>query len=203
MPLVESQPNAASNMYARSLLELADQQGGRAVCEEIGSELEQILELGRTDRAFGEFLSSRLIASKARGESLSRILKGRISDLTLRFLLVLNRKGRLASLPAVAASYDQLLQDKFGRVEVDIYTAETADPALLDQVRAQLGKSLGKEVVLHPYTDSRMIGGIKVQIGDQLLDASVATQLRRLADRLDVQGSSELRSRAQRLISES
>jgi F-type H+-transporting ATPase subunit delta len=203
MPLVESQPNAASLMYARSLLALADQQGGRAACEEIGSELEQILELGRSDKAFGEFLSSRLIATKARSESLSRILKGRVSDLTLRFLLVLNRKGRLASLPAVAASYDQLLQDKFGRVEVDVYTAEAADPSLLDQVRAQLSSSLGKEVILHPYTDSRMIGGIKVQIGDQLLDASVATQLRRLADRLDVQGSSELRSRAQRLISES
>ncbi len=203
MPLVESQPNAASMMYARSLLELADQQGGRAVCEEIGSELEQILELGRSDKTFGEFLSSRLIATKARGESLSRILKGRISDLTLRFLLVLNRKGRLASLPAVAASYDQLLQEKFGRVEVDVYTAEAADSALLDQVRSQLSATLGKEVILHPYTDARMIGGIKVQIGDQLLDASVATQLRRLSDRLDVQGSSELRARAQRLISES
>ena len=203
MPLVESQPNAASMMYARSLLELADQQGGRAVCEEIGSELEQILELGRSDKTFGEFLSSRLIATKARGESLSRNLKGRISDLTLRFLLVLNRKGRLASLPAVAASYDQLLQEKFGRVEVDVYTAEAADSALLDQVRSQLSATLGKEVILHPYTDARMIGGIKVQIGDQLLDASVATQLRRLSDRLDVQGSSELRARAQRLISES
>lgn len=203
MPLVESQPNAASMMYARSLLELADQQGGRAVCEEIGSELEQILELGRSDKTFGEFLSSRLIATKARGESLSRILKGRISDLTLRFLLVLNRKGRLAALPAVAASYDQLLQEKFGRVEVDVYTAEAADSALLDQVRSQLSATLGKEVILHPYTDARMIGGIKVQIGDQLLDASVATQLRRLSDRLDVQGSSELRARAQRLISES
>lgn len=202
MPLVESQPNAASMTYARSLIALADEQGGRAACEEIGSELEQLLELARSDKSFGEFLSSRLIAVKARGEALSRILKGRVSDLTMRFVLVVNRKGRLASLPAIIASYDQLLQEKFGRVEVDVYTAEVADAALLDQVRSQLSKTLGKEVILHSYIDARMIGGIKVQIGDQLLDASVATQLRRLSDRLEVQGSSELRSRAERLISE-
>lgn len=202
MPLVESKPNTVSTMYARSLLALADQQGGNAACEEIGSELSQILELARSDKSFGEFLSSRLIATKARAESMTRILKGRVSDLTLRFLSILNRKGRLAELPAITTSYHELLQTKLGRVQVDVYTAEVADASLLDQVRDQLTKTLGKEVVLHPYTDARMIGGVKVQIGDKLLDASVATQLRRLSDRMEVQGSSELRSRANRLISE-
>jgi len=202
MPLVESKPSTVSLIYARSLLALADQQGGNAACEEIGSELSQILELARSDKSFGEFLSSRLIATKARGESLARILKGRASDLTYRFLMILNRKGRLAELPAITTSYNELLQTNLGRVQVDVYTAEVAEAGLLDQVRDQLTKTLGKEVVLHPHTDSRMIGGIKVQIGDQLLDASVATQLRRLSDRMEVQGSSELRSRAQRLISE-
>ena len=38
--------------------------------------------------------------------------------------------------------------------------------------------------IVHPYTDNTMIGGVKFRIGDQLIDASLATQLRQFRDRL-------------------
>jgi hypothetical protein len=47
-----------------------------------------------------------------------------------------------------------------------------------------------------------MIGGLRLQIGDQLIDASIATRLRRLRDRLATSGSSEVRSRTDRIIDE-
>src|SRR3954467_11671888 len=106
MPLIDSLPDAAARVYARSLFELADKKGGQSVIEEVVGELEEILDLARSDAKFGEFLSSPSIGAEARSKSRGKIFKGRVSDLTLRFLQVLNMKGRIGYLPSIAAAFD-------------------------------------------------------------------------------------------------
>jgi F0F1-type ATP synthase delta subunit len=59
---------------------------------------------------------------------------------------------------------------------------------------------LGKPPVLHAYTEPTMIGGVKLQIGDQLIDASVSAELRRMRDRLATNGAAEIRANADRMI---
>jgi F-type H+-transporting ATPase subunit delta len=203
MPLIESQPDALANVYARSLLELADEQGGQERVESVLGQLEDILDLARADKTFGEFLASRVLASATRSASLRTILGGRCDDLVLRFFLVLNEKGRLGHIAAIVAAYDAQVQDRFGRIEVDVYTAAPVDVAELSGIKSRLSSILGKDVVVHPYTDESMIGGIKLRIGDQLVDASLSSRLRRMRDRLQSSGGAELRSQAQRIIERS
>ncbi len=200
MPLIQAAPTALSQTYARSLYELAEAKGGRAAIEESLAELEAIVDLARQDPRFAEFLSSRAIGADARAASLERILKGRCSDLVRRFLLVLNEKGRLQTLAQVAAAYDAIVQEKFGRVEVDVFTAEPASREQLDQIRQRVGASLGKDVVIHPYTDASMLGGVKLRIGDMLVDASLATKLRNLRGKLQENGLSRLRAKMDRVL---
>lgn len=200
MPLLNTQPDALARLYAASLFELAQADGGQSRVEETLNELEEILELTRTNFAFGEFLGSRILPVDARARSLETIFKGKINDLTLRFLLVVNQKERLAHLPAIAAAFDEMIQHAFGRVEVDVYTAEPAGEEDLSSIRARLHSLLGKQPVLHAYTDPDMIGGVKLQIGDQLIDASIAASLRRMRDRLAHQGADELRAAADRIM---
>lgn len=200
MPLIDSPADAVARVYARSLLEISEQQGGRAAVEAAQGELEDILELAREDAKFGEFLSSRVIAAGDRAESLRRIFKGRISNQTLNFLLILNDKGRIAHLPAISAAFDSMVQEKFGRVEVDVFTAEPLGHEERQMMAQRLGASLKKEVVLYPYTDATMIGGVKFRIGDRLVDASIATRLRQLRDRLEQDGIGNLRGQISRII---
>lgn len=200
MPMIDTEPDALARVYARSLFELAESEGGQQRIEEIGAELGELVDLARADKSFGEFLSSRIIAGKKRSASLDSILKGRVSDLLRRFALVLNKKERLANLPSIAGAYDQIVQEKFGRVEVDVYTAAPVDRAVLDRVGASLKKTIGKDPVLHPYTDAGMIGGLKLQIGDQLIDASIATRLRRMRERFTGPGAANLRAQTSRII---
>ncbi len=202
MPVHESQVDAVSRVYAQSLFELAETQGGQATIEEIADELETIVELARSDKAFGEFLSSRILAVEARRESLNKIFSGRVSPLTFNFLLVLNEKDRLSRIADIVAGYDLLLQEKFGRVEVDVYTAAPIDRAQLDSIKNRLQASLGKEPVLHAYTDAAMLGGLKLQVGDQLIDASVSTRLRRMKDKLATEGAAKIRGASERFLSE-
>jgi len=200
MPLIESQPNALSNTYAMSLFELAQDQGGRDLVEEILGELEDLLELARTDPQFNEFLASRVIAKKERNASIRAIFDGKMQGLTLSFLLLLNDKERLVILPAIVAAYDAMVQSLFGRVEVDVFTAEPIAVEQLTAIRERLGEVLSKEVVVHPYTDASMIGGVKLRLGDRLIDGSLATQLRKFRERLSERGSATLRAKAERVI---
>jgi F-type H+-transporting ATPase subunit delta len=200
MPLTEAPPDALARVYAESLFELAQASGGQNVIEETLGELEAVLEIARGDMRFSEFLSSRILPVQTRAESLKRILTGRCSDLTLRFLLILNRKGRLGHLAPIAAAFDQSVQESFGRVEVDLYTASPISGEELAGIRDRLREKLGREPIVHPYVDQGMIGGLKLQIGDQLIDASVAARLSKLRDRLAQEGSAQVRARADRLF---
>jgi F-type H+-transporting ATPase subunit delta len=187
-------------VYARSLFELAQKAGGQPKIEETLAELDDILELARTDARFGEFLASRILTPKARGASLGKIFGGRVSDLTLNFLRVLNAKDRLQHLPPIIAAFDQMVQEEFGRIEVNVYTATAAQPAELDAIRQRLKSVLGKEPVVHAYAEPSMIGGLKLQIGDRLIDASIASSLRKLRDRLNQDGSAGIHAKAERFF---
>jgi F-type H+-transporting ATPase subunit delta len=202
MPLIDSPPDAAARVYARSLFDLAAGKGGQGVIEETLGELEDILDLARGDQKFGEFLSSPSISAADRAKALDKIFKGRVSQLTLNFLHILNDKGRIAYLPSIASAFDQQTQEKFGRIEVDVITAEPIPAEQVRSLRDRLTSVMGKEVILHPYTEAGMIGGVKFRIGDQLVDASIATRLRKMKDQLDTDGAAELRSRISGIIEE-
>ncbi len=203
MPLIDTPPDALAEIYARSLFELAEAKGGRSAIEATQAELEDILEVARGNARFNEFLASRVLPVAQRSASLEKILKGKASDLTLRFLQVLNEKGRLAHLSPIAAAYDRLVQEKFGRVEVDVYTAAPISPDELRIIRDRLQAAIGKEPIVHPYTDESMIGGIRLQIGDKLVDGSLSTRLRKLRDQLATDGAAEVRARAERMMDDS
>lgn len=200
MPLLESQPDALAAVYARSLLELAEKAGGQERIESVLAELEAILEMARADKRFGEFLASRVLSTANRAASLRQIFENNCDDLVLRFLQVLNQKGRLGHIVAIVAAYDALVQERFGRIEVDVYTASPVDFEEIDRVKGRLSTILGKEVIVHPYTDESMIGGVKFRIGDQLVDASLASRLRRMRDQLHTTGGAKLRARAATII---
>ena len=194
--------DAIAKVYAKSLYELADDAGGRDKIVELAEELEQICELARGDRTFREFLASPIINTKARGEAIRRIFHGRITDLALRFLLVLNNKARLRRLESISAAFDQLVHEALGRIEVDIYTPGPLGPEQLDTIKQRIQAALGKDPVLYSYTDAAMIGGVRLRIGDQLIDGSVASRLRRLRQHLLTSGSSAVRQRLDKIIEE-
>lgn len=192
--------DALANVYARSLYELAEQAGGRDKILEVGRELEQVVELARGRKRFGEFLASPVIDRGRRAAALRRIFESRVTDLLLRFLLVLNGNDRLGHLESIGEAYDQLVHQAFGRIEVDVYAATKLDPEHLEAIKKRIGAALGKEPVLYPYEDPAMIGGLKLRIGDRLIDGSIASRLRRL--RQTMRTAAPLRGRLARFIAE-
>lgn len=193
--------NSVGRVYAESLFELASKQGD-AAAQDAGDELVDLVEIVRGDRRFAEFLRSPAIDTAARETTLQSLLKGRVSDLVLRFLLVANRKGRVGELEAISEAYAKLLNERFGKVEVDVFTV---DGQLDDGARANLAGTLksrlGREPVLHLYKDASMVGGVKLRIGDQLIDGSVAAKLRRMRRSLVEDAGAKVRADIGRFLS--
>ena len=196
------QYDEVAGVYARSLYELAHEAGGMEKVEGIQEELAGIVEMIRADDNLREFFSSPILGKGAREQTLRAVFENRISDMLLRFLLVANDKGRLGELEHIAGAMDAMLQEAHGRIEVDVFTAsdDQMGEELLKSVREKVQAATGKDPVLHRYSDPSMIGGIKLLIGDQMIDGSVATRLRRMRDGILGRGATGLRAESSRFL---
>ena len=193
-----------ARVYARSIFELADQAGGQEKILSIGDELEAIAEMVRSDHALREFFRSPIIDLKRRRETLRKVFDGQISDLVLRFILVLNDKGRLSRIGDITDAFDQIANERFGRIEVDVFTTTgSLEAQQLESLSERIKARLGKDPIFHQYTDESMIGGVSLRIGDQLIDGSVRGRLRRLREGLHNRGTEVVREQPDRFMSES
>lgn len=195
MPLFESPPEAVDKVYARSLFELAESEGGRNRLESLSAELDELVELTRAEPQLSEFFSSRILATEDRRDSINAMFNGTLSDLLLRFLQILNRKERLSRLLSIVAAYEEMVQEKFGRIEVSVYTREAISADQIAQIKARLEVATGREPVIYPYTVPGMIGGVKMQIGDRLFDDSIQTSLRNMSELIKEDGAAAIRTK--------
>lgn len=193
------QSDPVSESYARALFELAVEQN---VLDATGDELRQFVGLMDSNRDLDSLFSHQTIDTGRRSQTIEKLFKGRVSQRTHNFLLLLNRKGRLGSLRAIAAAFDRMAKEKRGEIDVDVHTARPLTPAQLDKVAARVSAAIGKRAIVHPHVDGSLIGGLRVRIGDKLIDASVAAQLRRLARQLEEKGHDRVRRNAGRLLVE-
>ncbi len=164
-----------ADAYARSLLELANE--GQQQAQAIGEELSAIVQIIQANPSFSDFLADPGIAESERTAALDRIFRGRVSQLMMNFLGVLNVKGRLRLLPQIGSAYEELLDEQLGNVEVDVTVAQRLGPAELEQVRTRVSQALGKNAIVHQYVDDSIIGGLILRVQDELIDSSVRYQL--------------------------
>lgn len=193
--------NSLTRTYAAAIFDLAEAEGGLPNCETVGLELAEVAAAARADRLFSEFLRTPIVGAGDKDQALRRIFgDGLVSDLVLRFLLVLNKKGRLDQIEGISQAFTQLLWERTGRIEVEVYSARPLDASLAEVVKRRVSEALGKEAVLRNSVDDHLIGGLKLRVGDRMIDASVATRLGRIRESLNTSGAEAVRGRADALI---
>lgn len=199
-PVADAPPDATDKVYAHIIFEMAQGEGGKERLERLVDHCEQLQAFHSPE--LREFLRSRIIPVRDKERVLRKVFEGRIDPLLLRLFLLLNTKERLYRAGRVLTALIELFHERFGKVEVDVYTVEPLDQEQLQRVREALANSIRREIVLHPYQDKEMIGGIRLQLGDRLIDASIATQLRLIRERMMEEGSNAVMTRADRIIEE-
>ncbi len=171
--------SALAVTYGQALLELA---GDRAVA--IGDELAQLKDVLDANPTFKLYLADPGIGNDERTGALERIFKGKVDGLIWNFIGVLNQKNRLGAIDAMIDAYHDLLEQKLGRVEVDLTVAQPLAEDQLVAAQQKISTALKKEAVVHTYVDESIIGGVVLRVDDKLIDASVRHQLQAIKQQM-------------------
>ncbi len=176
-PKPNEQEVAVARIYARSAFALAAAQGAT---ESLQDELEELVKQLDREPALESFLSSPLVEVGERQQMLDRLFKGRMSEILLDTLQVMNRKRRSGLVRALAEAYRQELEDRTGRVTVSVRTAVPLTEALRQQLLEATARFTGRRATLTETVDESLIGGLILRVGDRKVDSSVARELRQL-----------------------
>lgn len=198
--LDDTMVRAVDRIYARALLELA-QEGGHL--EEVAEQMADLSALVGAQPQFGQLLRSPSVSDADKALMLENAFKDRVHPLIYRFILVLQRKGRARSLPGIVVAFRQLYNEKHGVMEVRCEVAQPLDDASKQAIAGLISKINKREVALHETIDPELIGGFKLRAGDRMFDASVAAQLRRLRRHLSLAGETTARGLVNQIVVES
>jgi len=93
------------------------------------------------------------------------------------FLHTVIDNGRLAVLPAIAQQFREMKNAQGGSSDAVVYSAFPISPEQLGTVAQALEKRFGRKLNLAVQEDASLIGGIRVVVGDEVLDTSVKARL--------------------------
>ena len=96
------------------------------------------------------------------------------------FLRTVIVNGRLAALPEIAVQFRALVNAQGGARDAVVYSAYPIDAAALADVGRALEKRFGRKLHLSVQEDPSLIGGIRVVVGDEVLDTSVRARLEQM-----------------------
>lgn len=172
----------AARRYAQALLDLAKQDNS---LDRWLADLQLLNGVFGSERAV-EALEDPRVTHEAQQEMVERLLPREVTNPLVRnFLLLLIRRQRLALLPRIVEVFQEMYNKERGIVVADVTTAVPLDEEHERRVAEQLSRITGgKTVQLRLHTDPTILGGMVARIGDELLDASVATRLATLAQRI-------------------
>ena len=100
------------------------------------------------------------------------------------FLRTVLENGRLAALPLMAEQFQALVQARQGVSEARIYSAYQISDAQVADILVPLEKRFGRKLEAKVEVDADLIGGVRVVVGDEVLDTSVKARLERMKSAL-------------------
>lgn len=174
------EPTIARN-YAEALFASGERTGSTQVYADL---LEAVAGAIEADPKVKDFLESPRVPKAKKQEILARALRAHAPDQFVKFLGAVVKRGRQGILPTIARQYLALVDKKFNRVHAGVTVAREPDAALQSAVKRRLSEVLGMEVIPHFRTDSAILGGIVVRVGDRIMDGSVRRRIVTLRSKL-------------------
>ncbi len=103
-----------------------------------------------------------------------------VAALADNFLHELIENGRLSALPEIAAQFRKHMNAQSGASDAVLYSAFAVDAQSLDSVRQTLEKRFGRKLHITVQIQEDLIGGVRIAVGDEVLDTSVKARLEQM-----------------------
>jgi ATP synthase F1 delta subunit len=166
----------AARVYAEALFDVARDKGK---LDAIGADLAQFADAVEADRDLQVFFFSPHFSSAEKIEGLRRATGGADPEL-VNFLELLIEKGRMTEIFRIRRELEKLWKVENKRIDVTVTSAVELDPAVVTKVGEEIERQTGQKVELASRVDGEILGGIVLQVGNMVLDASIRSRLEKL-----------------------
>jgi F-type H+-transporting ATPase subunit delta len=165
-----------ATVYARSLFEVAREEDKIDVVRE---QLGQFADALAETRELQVFFFSPSFSTEEKTEGLDRAISD--ADETVRnFLALLIEKHRVPALFRIRQRFEALWQEENKILPVQITSAIELDAQTVGSIGDRIGERTGRKVELTSSVDPNILGGIVLQVGNNVLDASIRNRLENL-----------------------
>ena len=165
-----------AQVYANALFEVASEHD---VTDDVREQLGQFADELDQNRDLQVFLFSPYFSSQEKKDGIRKIVEG-ADERFLNFLELLAERHRMPVIFRIRRAYDALWRDENKLLPVTVTSAVDLDEQLVEGLGERIEGQTGKKVELTSRVDADVLGGLVLQVGNMVLDASIRNRLERL-----------------------
>ena len=174
MPLL----NTLATPYAEALLQVTD---ARSESDDVAAQCKELLALWDSSDSLREAMTSPVLEPAAKKKALTELLSEQVKPSLMNLLKVLADRQRLAAFDSVLRRFLELYRDSRNISLAHVRSAQALTEAQTASLTAKVQSMVDTGTVEIDLTiDPSLIGGFVVNIGSQVIDASLSGQVRRL-----------------------
>jgi ATP synthase F1 delta subunit len=166
----------AARVYAEALFDVGKEKGQLDALRE---QLAQFSDAVNGNRELQVFFFSPYFSSAEKVDGVKRAISGAEAEL-LNFLELLIEKQRMPEIFRISREFDELWKQENRRIDVTVTSAVELDPAVVARIGEEIERQTGDKVDLSSEVDDEILGGIVLQVGNMVLDASIRSRLEKL-----------------------
>jgi len=166
----------AAHAYAGALFEVAKEKGK---LDPIREQLGQFADAVEANRELQVFFFSPYFSSAEKIDGAKRAIDGADPEF-INFLELLIEKQRMPEIFRIRRQFEELWKHENRRIDVTVTSAVELDPAVVDKIGEEIQRQTGQEVELASRVDEEILGGVVLQVGNMVLDASIRNRLEKL-----------------------
>jgi F-type H+-transporting ATPase subunit delta len=165
-----------ARVYSEALFEVAQDKDS---LDEIHEQLGEISDVLAENRDLQVFFFSPYFSSAEKRDGIKRAIEGANPEL-VNFLELLAEKHRMPALFRIRRRFDELWAKENKRLGVTVTSAVELDPQIVESIGAEIKRQTGQTIELESEVDPSILGGLKLQVGNMVLDASIHSRLEKL-----------------------
>ncbi len=165
-----------AEVYARALFDAAQENDA---LDRVHDELGEFADALDSDSNLQIFLFSPYFSSEEKKDGVARIVSD-ADERLVNFLELLAERHRMPALFRIRRQFDAMWAEENQLLEVSVTSATELDPAVVEDIGKQIEKQTGRKVELASTVDPDVLGGLKLQVGNMVLDATIRQRLETL-----------------------
>jgi F-type H+-transporting ATPase subunit delta len=166
----------AARVYAEALFDVAKDKGK---LDAVRGELVQFADAVDGNRELQVFFFSPYFSSAEKVAGLKRAISDADAEL-INFLELLIEKQRMPEIFRIRRQLDELWKQENRRIDVTVTSAVALESSVVEKVGEEIERQTGQKVELSSRVDAEILGGIVLQVGNKVLDASIRSRLEKL-----------------------